>query len=83
METVRCGQCNKLLAVGEYTRLQIKCGRCRTLNDLRAPSPTPERQRASSTTGDRHDASERRKEPPGLAGGKEEVGRRDHPAHAG
>lgn len=35
----RCGKCNKLLAqVGEYTRIQVKCARCGTLNHLKAAS---------------------------------------------
>lgn len=55
METVRCGQCQRKLAEAQYTRLEIKCPKCGTLNVLRAsaadhssPSPTPERPRASS-----------------------------------
>ncbi|WP_310628024.1 Com family DNA-binding transcriptional regulator [Limnohabitans sp.] len=43
MKDVRCGTCNKLLCRGDYKVLQIKCGRCHTLNDLRAMSPQPER----------------------------------------
>ncbi|MDZ7920771.1 Com family DNA-binding transcriptional regulator [Rhodoferax sp.] len=55
METIRCGQCQRKLAEAQYTRLEIKCPKCGTLNVLRAsaadhssPSPTPERPRASS-----------------------------------
>ncbi|MDH4449219.1 MAG: Com family DNA-binding transcriptional regulator [Rhodoferax sp.] len=55
METIRCGQCQRKLAQAQYTRLEIKCPKCGTLNVLRAsaadrsgPSPTPERLRASS-----------------------------------
>ncbi|MDO8776621.1 MAG: Com family DNA-binding transcriptional regulator [Burkholderiaceae bacterium] len=57
METVRCGKCQRKLAEAQYTRLEIKCTRCGTLNVLRAsaadhssPSPTPERPRAPSKT---------------------------------
>ncbi|OYZ76100.1 MULTISPECIES: Com family DNA-binding transcriptional regulator [unclassified Polaromonas] len=51
MQDVRCGACSKKLAVATFERLQIKCSRCGTLNDLRAgatqQSPQPERPRAS------------------------------------
>ncbi|WP_310614328.1 Com family DNA-binding transcriptional regulator [Limnohabitans sp.] len=52
MQELRCGACSKLLARGVFERVQIKCGRCRTLNDVRAgaegaTSPQPERPRAS------------------------------------
>jgi phage FluMu protein Com len=56
LEEIRCGSCVRKLGVGTYTRLEIKCPRCGTLNVLRAsaadrssPSPIPERPRASST----------------------------------
>lgn len=49
MQEVRCGACGKLLGVGDYKRLQIKCPRCRVLNDLRAESPQLERLRASQS----------------------------------
>lgn len=32
MQEIRCGQCNKKLAEGVFTRLSFKCGRCHTLN---------------------------------------------------
>ncbi|XPV77641.1 MAG: Com family DNA-binding transcriptional regulator [Desulfovibrio sp.] len=35
----RCGKCNKLLAKGSATEIEIKCGRCRTINYLRTESP--------------------------------------------
>ncbi|AZL75223.1 Com family DNA-binding transcriptional regulator [Pseudomonas oryziphila] len=43
----RCGQCRKLLArITPASELQIKCGRCRTLNHVKAmrfePSPLSE-----------------------------------------
>ncbi|WP_087945240.1 Com family DNA-binding transcriptional regulator [Pseudomonas synxantha] len=35
----RCGKCNKLLArVGEFSRIQIKCPRCGTLNHMKTES---------------------------------------------
>ncbi|MCH7418538.1 Com family DNA-binding transcriptional regulator [Pseudomonas mosselii] len=48
---LRCGQCHKLLArVTPASELQIKCGRCRTLNHVKAtrfePSPLSEPQAA-------------------------------------
>ncbi|WP_321161130.1 Com family DNA-binding transcriptional regulator [Herbaspirillum lusitanum] len=51
MQEIRCGGCNKLLGKGEYKVISIKCPRCKTLNELRAMSPIPERQRASNTEG--------------------------------
>lgn len=47
-EDIRCGTCPRKLGVGKYTRLQIKCPRCGTLNHLRAASLPPERHRAPS-----------------------------------
>ncbi|MFZ6644430.1 Com family DNA-binding transcriptional regulator [Undibacterium sp. TJN25] len=44
MRDIRCGRCNKKLAEGFYLCLTIKCSRCGTLNQLRAESPTSERQ---------------------------------------
>ncbi|MBJ9977802.1 Com family DNA-binding transcriptional regulator [Pseudomonas sp. S75] len=38
----RCGQCRKLLArITPASELQIKCGRCRTLNHVNATSVEP------------------------------------------
>ncbi|WP_263147926.1 Com family DNA-binding transcriptional regulator [Pseudomonas sp. RIT-PI-AD] len=46
---IRCGGCSRLLARAEgFTLLQIKCPRCRTLNQLTAMSCIPERPRAST-----------------------------------
>ncbi|QXI37336.1 Com family DNA-binding transcriptional regulator [Pseudomonas xantholysinigenes] len=44
---LRCGQCHKLLArITPVSELQIKCGRCRTMNHVKAtrfePSPMSE-----------------------------------------
>ncbi|MFV8547444.1 Com family DNA-binding transcriptional regulator [Ralstonia pseudosolanacearum] len=47
MQDIRCGGCSRKLGEGEYTRLVIKCPRCRAINTLRATSPAPERPRAS------------------------------------
>ncbi|WP_176648841.1 Com family DNA-binding transcriptional regulator [Duganella sp. SG902] len=47
MKEIRCGNCHRKLAEGEYTRLNIKCPRCGTMNQLRTESPEPERRRAS------------------------------------
>ncbi|MES1977567.1 MAG: Com family DNA-binding transcriptional regulator [Pseudomonadota bacterium] len=65
MQDVRCGSCGKKLAVAAYSRLQIKCARCGTLNDLRAgetqQSPPPERLGASrngATHGEAIDAGQ-------------------------
>lgn len=45
---IRCGACSRKLGQGQFTRLQIKCPRCGTLNFLRAESPPRERP-ASAT----------------------------------
>jgi len=39
IEEVRCGSCRKLLAKASCKRIQIKCPRCGTLNDMRAVEP--------------------------------------------
>lgn len=46
MQDIRCGNCNKKLGAGIFQHLSIKCPRCGALNNLRAVSPEPERQRA-------------------------------------
>ncbi|MCX7364814.1 MAG: Com family DNA-binding transcriptional regulator [Alphaproteobacteria bacterium] len=51
MESIRCG-CGRLLLKGRVHDIEIKCPRCRTVNRIRAPSPAPERQRASQETSD-------------------------------
>ena len=38
---IRCGQCRRKLGEGVYTRLAIKCPRCRALNPITAQSPAP------------------------------------------
>lgn len=48
MEEIRCGQCNKKLAEGLYIRLNIKCPRCGTLNQMSAKSAAVERHGAST-----------------------------------
>ncbi|NDV27703.1 Com family DNA-binding transcriptional regulator [Desulfovibrio sp. JC010] len=35
---IRCGQCDKLLAKGHATDIEIKCPRCGTYNHMRATS---------------------------------------------
>jgi phage FluMu protein Com len=47
LKDVRCGACSKLLARALFERVQIKCSRCSTLNDVRAKSPQLERLGAS------------------------------------
>ncbi|MGI0658080.1 Com family DNA-binding transcriptional regulator [Pseudomonas aeruginosa] len=48
MTEIRCAACSRKLGEGEFTRLVIKCPRCRALNVLKAESLPPERHRASS-----------------------------------
>ncbi|MDP3612192.1 MAG: Com family DNA-binding transcriptional regulator [Rubrivivax sp.] len=62
LKEIRCGQCERKLGEGLFTRLRIKCQRCKTLNDLSAsaadhssPSTTPARHRASSEDGTKDD----------------------------
>lgn len=64
MKDVRCGACSKLLARAVFERVQIKCSRCSTLNDVRAKSPQPERHGAPCLEGVNDDQKE---EPTGLA----------------
>ncbi len=50
-DEIRCGQCARKLAVGQYVKLQIKCPRCGTLNSYSTLSATPlERPRTSNST---------------------------------
>ncbi|TAL53813.1 Com family DNA-binding transcriptional regulator [Pandoraea sp.] len=49
MKEIRCENCRRKLAMAEYTRLSIKCPRCRALNVLRAERPEPECRRASDS----------------------------------
>ncbi|WP_293765816.1 Com family DNA-binding transcriptional regulator [uncultured Aquitalea sp.] len=41
---IRCGQCGRKLAEGQYLTLHIKCPRCRAMNHFKATSHTPEHQ---------------------------------------
>ncbi|AFU47357.1 hypothetical protein C380_18315 [Acidovorax sp. KKS102] len=54
MEEIRCGACRRKLGEGIFTALTIKCPRCGGMNHLRAMSPPPARQGAS-TDGIHHD----------------------------
>jgi phage FluMu protein Com len=69
MVEIRCAACSKLLARADYNRVQIKCPRCGTYNDLRARAtstqgPQPERPRASSPQGQNHDDKRPETAPP-------------------
>jgi phage FluMu protein Com len=39
MIEVRCGDCGRLLAKASFSRIEIKCPRCKTLNSLKAIEP--------------------------------------------
>jgi phage FluMu protein Com len=39
MQEIRCGQCNKKLAEGVFSRLSIKCSRCHTINHFEGHAP--------------------------------------------
>ncbi|MFI8744492.1 Com family DNA-binding transcriptional regulator [Pseudomonas sp. NPDC077186] len=44
---IRCGGCSRLLAkAASFTQLQIKCPRCRAMNQIATSYPNPERQGA-------------------------------------
>ncbi|QBP09867.1 Com family DNA-binding transcriptional regulator [Cupriavidus metallidurans] len=49
MREIRCGACNRKLGEGDYSRLAIKCPRCKTMNFLRAERPEPAGRRASDS----------------------------------
>lgn len=52
---IRCVQCNRKLAAGVFVRLQIKCRRCRKLNDFTGQKPnTTECHRVPNPTDRRH-----------------------------
>ncbi|EIG4756814.1 Com family DNA-binding transcriptional regulator [Escherichia coli] len=37
---IRCRHCNKLLARASFSYLEVKCPRCKTLNQITSPSAT-------------------------------------------
>ncbi len=59
MEQIRCGQCARKLAEGIYTKLSIKCPRCKTLNQFNHASRTPDysarRERLNLNQKETHD----------------------------
>jgi phage FluMu protein Com len=46
MEDIRCGTCDKLLARGAVIDINIKCPRCKTINNIQC-----KRSRSSSPSG--------------------------------
>ncbi|WP_209570746.1 Com family DNA-binding transcriptional regulator [Herbaspirillum sp. 1130] len=48
MKEIRCANCNKKLATGEYIHLNIKCPRCGAFNHLSTTRAEYERHGASS-----------------------------------
>ncbi|MBI3714214.1 MAG: Com family DNA-binding transcriptional regulator [Burkholderiales bacterium] len=50
MQEIRCGNCRKKLAEGIFTRLNMKCPRCRVMNQLSAESAPSERPSASTSS---------------------------------
>lgn len=59
MQDIRCGSCSRKLGVGEFTVLEIKCPRCKTLNHVRAASPSPERPGASKKEPTHHEGNKK------------------------
>ncbi|MBC3466039.1 Com family DNA-binding transcriptional regulator [Pseudomonas wayambapalatensis] len=56
----RCGQCRKLLArITPASELQIKCGRCRTLNHVKATrfEPSPASDHPAELSADQTDSN--------------------------
>lgn len=39
MEDIRCGKCNRKLAVARFIEIEIKCPRCGTVNYQKAAEP--------------------------------------------
>ncbi|MBN8486361.1 MAG: Com family DNA-binding transcriptional regulator [Burkholderiales bacterium] len=71
MREIRCPDCRRKLAEGEFKRLEIKCPRCGVVASFQGDDrPTRERQRASQP-GERCDA---RKKPHLMGGWKEPAG---------
>lgn len=58
MQEIRCCNCCKKLAEGDYLRLDIKCPRCKVVNRLSVMNTELERQGASIRTG-KNDKSNR------------------------
>ncbi|WP_423708685.1 Com family DNA-binding transcriptional regulator [Undibacterium sp. WLX3042] len=46
MQDIRCGNCHKKLGIGKFSRIIIKCPRCKVINQLSAESADPEQPRA-------------------------------------
>ncbi|MFG8081233.1 Com family DNA-binding transcriptional regulator [Pseudomonas aeruginosa] len=67
MKEIRCGNCRRKLAEGEYLRLSIKCPRCGTLNYLSAESTEPERRGAPIFLNRSNHASPQTKSAPGQS----------------
>ncbi|UBQ43939.1 Com family DNA-binding transcriptional regulator [Comamonas thiooxydans] len=67
MNEIRCGNCRRKLAEGEYVRLAIKCPRCGAFNQLSAQSAPKEPQRGpEAEINDKpHRSLDRRQAPPG------------------
>lgn len=55
MEELRCGQCDKKLAMARFTEIQIKCPRCRAFNHLKANEPPHSAK--SALKGEAHDTT--------------------------
>ncbi|WP_199508632.1 MULTISPECIES: Com family DNA-binding transcriptional regulator [unclassified Psychrobacter] len=52
MKFISCQECNKkLLKIGNFDRLSIKCPRCKTLNHLSAVSATSEDRESQTKQG--------------------------------
>lgn len=39
MKDIRCGGCGRLLARAKFIQIEIKCPRCKTLNNMKAIEP--------------------------------------------
>ncbi len=61
MNDIRCTGCRKLLAKASCGQLQIKCPRCKKLNQLIATSCQHERHRTSESRGKHREKTDAQK----------------------
>ena len=54
MIEVRCGSCDRLLAMAAFNEIEMKCPRCKTLNRLKAIEPHTQAPLSAGKNEDNH-----------------------------
>lgn len=52
MKEIRCKCCNRLLAKAVFEQIEIKCPRCKTLNNLKVIEPLIKAPSSANITGE-------------------------------